>query len=132
MSDTDALAMPFDDIARLLGEQHVTPAALVALRDNLIAWRDAHVAAAKSEWQPIETAPRDGSKIDLMFREPRGRQLDCFWYEGSIKPDGGWFWRTPTWGDGGELLPEVEWHLNCYPNNEPTHWMLRPAPPVSA
>jgi hypothetical protein len=83
-------------------------------------------------WQPIETAPRDGSKIDLLFVKPRGRTIDCFWFEGSIHPDGGWFWRTPTWGEKGDLLPENEWHLHCYPNNMPTHWRFPPAPPPPA
>ncbi len=65
-------------------------------------------------WQPIETAPRDGTLVDLW----RDCERLCDFY----------------WGEGGR-------HSWCrkegYPvklrilAEQPTHWMPRPAPPVS-
>lgn len=90
-------------------------------------WDSALRSAASDrpgEWRPISEAPKDGTKIDLLFPDPRGRTIDCFWDE--IGP--GWFWRTPTW-ENGELLPESKWNMSCYPNMEPTHWQPLPSPP---
>ena len=76
--------------------------------------------ARASGWQDISTAPKDGTKIALWFREPRGKMFDCFWDEGM----GGWFWREPYW-----LGEEIEQRLHCYPNNQPLYWMRdEPAP----
>lgn len=95
----------------------------------------AHVATLKRdslEWQPIETAPRDGRKIDLMFPHPRGRTIDCFWRiePNASHPEGGWFWRSPKW-DKTNLLPESEWPLSCYPSMQPTHWRWPPPHPTT-
>lgn len=79
-------------------------------------------------WQPIDSAPKDGTKVDLLFAYPRGRTNDCEWRQGDVYGDGGWYWSRPTWKDF-ELLPESEWDTNRYPNMEPTHWMLPPRPP---
>jgi hypothetical protein len=82
------------------------------------------------EWQPIETAPKDGTKIDLLFPYPRGRTINCYWGTiGLSGSEGLWVWRQPTWGNG-ELLPEDQWQMSCYPNLEPTHWMPVPELPL--
>lgn len=82
------------------------------------------------EWLPIETAPKDGTKVDLLYPYPRSRAIDCEFRSGDIYgPDGGWFWLEPRWKDG-ELLPESEWNTGCYPNMQPTHWMPVPAAPA--
>lgn len=66
-----------------------------------------------SEWQPIETAPKDGSKI-WAFNYEQGVME---WTEG----DG---WALWIWSD--ELLRDVD------PDPEqPTHWMPLPAPPTN-
>jgi len=86
-------------------------------------------------WQPIETVPKDGTKVDLLYPYPRGRTNDCQWREGGVYGTGNWYWQTPTWGSqpgkgvGWHLLPESEWETHHYPNDEPTHWMTPPAPP---
>ena len=40
-----------------------------------------------SEWQPMELAPRDGSKIDV-WTENGFRYIDVFWYAGPAYPEG--------------------------------------------
>lgn len=77
-------------------------------------------------WQPIDTAPKDGTKIDLLYPYPRGRTINCFWDDSPVI-GGAWIWLTPIWKDGN-LLPESEWSNNCYPNMDPTHW--RPVSPL--
>ena len=56
-------------------------------------------------WQPIETAPKDGSSI--LLATPKGRIADGFW----ALTYGVWSWP--------------------YVMVEPTHWMPLPAPPGS-
>lgn len=56
-----------------------------------------------SEWQPIETAPRDGTII-LSFDTSAGIPIDLA------------HWLNGTWRDDG---------------GEPTHWMPLPSPPVT-
>lgn len=79
-------------------------------------------------WQPIETAPRDGTAI-LAWNENYGARETRweFYREGSIAfswfqegkgPDGAWRWAEPqnNWGSS--------W--------APTHWMPLPAAPDAA
>ena len=63
-------------------------------------------------WQPIETAPRDGTRIDLLFRGNM-RFTDCAWSEGA-------WWAT-----------EADEPSVClsHGTSQPTHWMLIPAFP---
>jgi hypothetical protein len=71
------------------------------------------------EWMPIETAPRDASRI-LIYCPRTSRQVQEVWwsipYEGS--PAG--YWSTPVGptGRGYIILPEAA-----------THWMPLPPPP---
>ncbi len=65
-----------------------------------------------SEWQPIETAPKDGTRV-MLFRA--GRKI-CL---------GGYV--TPSWA-----LTLEGWknsHGNFF---EPTHWMPLPLPPTNS
>jgi len=84
--------------------------------------RKSDLAQCSRQWQPIDTAPKDGTRIDLLYAYPRGRTINCEWRQGDVYGDGGWFWSSPRW-EGGILLAEEQWSTNCYPNMEPTHWM---------
>jgi hypothetical protein len=65
-----------------------------------------------SEWQSIETAPKDGEHILLFGALKRDVVTIGFWYE----PERNWYgWYHPRAGMDGGL--------------KPTHWMPLPAPP---
>ena len=73
-------------------------------------------AAAMSEWQPIETAPDDGTVVDLWIVAG-----GCEFRATDFKFDNG------RWE--GETSDEpLEWHyMNA--RMRPTHWMHLPEPP---
>lgn len=60
-----------------------------------------------SKWQPIETAPKDGTNI-LVYSESIGRMIA--WYKFNNYPFGDWF----------NLRFDII---------SPTHWMPLPEPP---
>jgi len=62
---------------------------------------------AMSEWQPINTVPRDASMVDL-WSASWGRLTNCRWDEGK-------WWRARNGYEEYEF--------------DPTHWMPLPAPP---
>lgn len=123
----------------LEGEELMTDDAMVdAVRDALWKQRNRHqsqlddnesvdgltrdaraaIAACKPQWQPIETAPKDGTPVDL-WCSPRGlsagggRTPDC-WY--SI---GKWWRYDEKYGDD-QCRVEV---------GNATHWIPLPEPP---
>lgn len=71
-------------------------------------------------WQPIETAPKDGTRVDLWVKCWRPyddlfsvmRCTDCYWTKGDSMSNNG-----PHW-----VRLESGWR--------PTHWMLPPDPPL--
>lgn len=77
------------------------------LRAELAAARERE---ARMQWQPIETAPRDGSSVLLLGRG--GRHADGFWEAKAYAGNGCWVWP----------------YVKC----EPLHWMPLPAPPGAA
>jgi len=74
-----------------------------------IANRLRMIAAAQPKWQPIESAPKDGTEVLLCSR--RGRIASGCWSGADRKNKTG-FWTWP------------------YIDQEPTHWM--PTPPAGA
>lgn len=82
-------------------------------------------------WQPIETAPRDGTKIDLWVSDNEGgfRVPNGFWSE-EIPPFNMRDW-PPNW------MAENRWYDGCdglaadpdCPDEVVTHWMPLPEPP---
>lgn len=77
-----------------------------------------------SEWQPIETAPKDGTLI-LLFRPtalPWGKVAPGKWNSQADHKRPSPFW--DMWLRIGGTYESRAW--------EPTHWMPLPAPPVAA
>ena len=74
----------------------------------------------KGLWKPIETAPRDGTLVDLYCVEG-GRLPDCFWGEDWQEPDERcWYQRYSENAANHHAVHE-----------EPTHWKERPGMPGS-
>ncbi len=71
-----------------------------------------------TDWQPIETAPKDGTRIDL-------------WAETVFPGYNGKRFINCRWGKNPGPFEDSKW-LNL-PHNPlnwaPTHWMLLPEPP---
>lgn len=100
------------------------------LRAELAASRERE---ERMQWQPIETAPKDGRKVILFYRNShnRPRTVMARWLtdEQAAETDadgvgleGGWYECIDNWGD----YTEVAIH-----EGEPDHWMPLPAPPVA-
>lgn len=68
-----------------------------------------------SEWQPIETAPRN--KIVLLFGRYHYQPENWKIHSGYVQEQGGCVWN-------GERLTEY--------SMKPTHWMPLPKPPVES
>lgn len=69
-------------------------------------------------WQPIETAPKTGTEVDLWDEMFQQRLTDCF-----FDPKRGWRrYGLDDWGIHGET--SVKGHI--------THWMPKPPPPKVA
>ncbi len=87
------------------------------LCSNCRAYR---LGVAAMTWQPIETAPKDETSIDVWV-ESHGiayRIADVWWNPDDTMPLGGCWWdKDADYGDGGPLT------------GVPTHWMPLPAPP---
>lgn len=76
-----------------------------------------------TDWQPIETAPKDGTHI-LAFME--GAVIEAWWEDMSYgEPDRA--------GMGEWECPRLSSHgcgCCCSTNDWPTHWMPLPTPPT--
>lgn len=84
--------------------------------------------AAATQWQPIATAPKDGTVIDV-------------WVEGSRWPNVAWGKPDHCCGEAGQYC-DSEWHgaapgwfcttFNLFLDDEepPTHWMPLPKEPT--
>lgn len=82
------------------------------------------------EWQPIETAPRDGTSI-LVWQGPAYDPLWAivYWQEGqNLRPYGEQLTEAEI-ADAAESGWEV-WHSSSLTKAKwPTHWMPLPTPP---
>lgn len=73
-----------------------------------------------TDWQPIETAPLDGTVVDVWGDGRRWANLN--WNDGN--------WRHSYWSLGRPAnASKVHLRSNVYPSLNPTHWMPLPEPP---
>ena len=73
-----------------------------------------------SEWQPIDTAPKDGEDI-LVYSYP---DIVSAHWETDVGDDGEPYWALD---DGHTRYYALRRHMH-----EPTHWMPLPTPPATA
>lgn len=94
--------------------------------EQLRLMNERHTRTSERDWQGIESAPKDGTEIDVWVggEFPR-RVTDVQWREPT---DSEW------WVHGGDTIetPEATWHDAFGPlgrSEQPTHWKPSPAPP---
>lgn len=131
------LAKSLEWLAR--GESFNVDDARRAMLDAAKMLRAAPLVAPAAErpvgdgWQPIETAPKDGTPI-LIFDPTQGGPGDAAWMvDGRSAPllfDDRRFaigyWRV--WKNGGEWM----WGNRNSSRVSPTHWMPLPSPPAAS
>ncbi len=71
------------------------------------------------KWQPIETAPKDGTLVDLWIKAADCEFRAC---------DANWSEHFECWEINGTPLSEYYMNVGYYP----TYWMPRPKPPVNS
>ena len=93
---------------------------------SLLTHPPAAQEAKEAAWQPIETAPKDGRRVDLWFPSS-GRAADWQWETGGIigRSGGMWVKRYPE-AAGYEIALETR------PNDHPTYWMIVSPPHAAA
>ena len=72
-----------------------------------------------TEWQPIETAPRDGRLLVLCWSDWDGQSRH-------YQPVVGWWQSCETLSEGGEW---VQWSLGLESCHGVSHWMALPPGP---
>lgn len=85
-------AVTVADARGLAGEVEVVDALEGNLHDKVIAVTRCAVGLL---WTPIEFAPKDGTKIDLFFRESGERFTDCYFVTDGVKG-----WARDEWAGG--------------------------------
>lgn len=73
------------------------------------------------EWQPMETAPKDGRIIDVWLGDAEASDVDFYCTPGTRRA-AGWKWAGGKWrpATGLHLMPVFV---------QPTMWMPLPSPP---
>ncbi len=77
-----------------------------------------------TEWQPIETAPKDGTWILVLCPEGESKAEPFIqvarWMEFEVSREKDW-----AWGPLDDYFGSYRWYLP----SSPTHWMPLPEPP---
>ena len=104
LSDTlNGILLPEGYNQQALKDAAVALPALLAEIDALRAELQAR------QWQPIETAPKDGGTVLLRGKHDH-RIADGYWLQAAYNGNGAWVWP--------------------YIHSEPIHWMRLPPPPA--
>lgn len=77
-----------------------------------------------TEWQPIETAPRDGTIIDVWLGDADSSDLDFYCQSRTCKRSANWHWSH------GKFRPFTGSNVPLTTFVEPTNWMPLPSPPT--
>jgi Protein of unknown function (DUF551) len=83
---------------------------------RFVALRRLQLAAPMTVWQPIDTAPRDGTDVLVWAAGKYGRRLICI----ANYDMGQWWTDASECHDANRYFPP-----ECYP----TYWMPLPEPP---
>jgi len=74
-----------------------------------------------TDWQPIETAPKDGTDIIVMYIDIDTQCVrTAFWLDYEYDPSQDGWWTYDCSEVGGALMTRIY---------APTHWMPLPEPP---
>ena len=89
------------------------PLILRRLLQGCASFMTGSIQGARMMWQPIETAPKDGERIDVWFElgSHAARWPNVFWDS-----------RRERWTSGPTDQGIIHWNA--------THWMPLPAPPA--
>lgn len=71
-------------------------------------------------WRTMDSAPKDGTLVDLWYPRGIGREANCFWHKALS------IWGRDVWT--GAHHPQETNFISR--NVDPTHWLPLPAPPV--
>lgn len=74
------------------------------------------------KWQPIDTAPRDGTVIDVWLGDC-DEDDRAFYCCGKTRRSTAWSWKNGKFRPLGGLVDSVPVTV------QPTHWMPEPEPP---
>lgn len=119
------------DFSGAAPEGMVLPTALMLEAANHIDAQAAEIAALRQSWQPIETAPKDGTEV-LCWREDCGQFIASY-----TSPDAFPLTQAEIDQLGEEALFMRDWFtqwpqsIRLDGSETPTHWMPLLAPPAA-
>jgi hypothetical protein len=74
-----------------------------------------------SEWQPIKTAPKDGTIFDVWLGNAEPSYVEFYCGPGGTRRSASWHWNQ------GKYRPAMGLPIPVFV--EPTHWQPLPEPP---
>lgn len=111
---------PKNDVAHTVLAAMCDPRTVLALLAEIDALR------AAQQWQPIESAPKDGTWVLLWDARHEVAVSGRWWHEPTMDTPSGYEPGWDGWSADDDLLVWDD------PTSQPTHWMLLPAPPADA
>jgi hypothetical protein len=123
INDLAALAQGAEPVARVNNDGFIVETGLGLAPGTLLY---AGPAPKAGEWQPIETAPKDGTRILL-----GGGAWGDDWRDSAPAVMVGW-WEVPRRYDAFWNTCAAEAGYSMFPYESPTHWMPLPAAPAAA